>query len=251
MDRVGLEDGDVSFRLLESASPRSNEVATDLRALESYVPAGGGVEPDDIADLYVWYDAADAATFTYSSGVSVATWGDRSANALHVNAASSGDEPQRSGTLNSLPTVVFDNDWMVRDSPPVTTQPLTVFLVGKAAAWAGTGKGLIGAPVRILRGFNEKIYIGAGVDSTGHTVDTNWHLYAIVFNGASSQQRIDSVQVGTEDTGTAGFTSIRIGADQDINKLVGEIAEVVAYTRVLTAGEIGDIETYLETKWGL
>ena len=238
----------MSFRLLESGSARSSEVATDLRALESYVPAGGGVGPDDIADLYVWFDASDAATFTYSSGVSVATWGDKSGNALHVNAASGGDEPQRNGTLNSLATVVFDNDWMIRDSPPVTTQPYTVFLVGKVATWAGTGKGLIGAPVRFLRGFNDLLYIEAG-GSAGYSLDTNPHLITAVFAGASSQQRIDSTQVGTDNTGTAGFTSIRLGADQDINKLVGEIAEVVIYTRVLTATEIDDVEQYLTDKW--
>lgn len=56
----------------------------------------------------LWLDASDATTFTYSSGTVVSQWTDKSTNGYQFTNSSTSAQPSRSGTQNSLSTVVFD-----------------------------------------------------------------------------------------------------------------------------------------------
>lgn len=67
-----------------------------------------GTRTSPINGYAVWLDAADASTFTYSSGTVVSRWTDKSANAFAFEPASTTMAPSRSGTQNSKSTVVFD-----------------------------------------------------------------------------------------------------------------------------------------------
>ncbi len=61
-----------------------------------------------VSGYAVWLDAADASTFTYSSGTVVSRWTDKSANGYQFEPSTSSMAPSRSGTQNSKSTVVFD-----------------------------------------------------------------------------------------------------------------------------------------------
>ena len=215
----------------------------------------GEFDPSTIVGLRWWLDASDAATFSYVSGTQVHTWSDKSGNGHHAVQVSGGDGtgPERIGTLNGLPTVVWDGAcWAIGDeSIPTDTQPNTVFIVARVTtlAWSAVLDG--GNVVMRRQGFNGTFGFDAGT-AAGYTLDNSeYHIFTAVFNGASSLQRIDGAQVGTTNTGTGVFTKYKLGADGGDNRLNGAIAEVLICDASLSAGDITDVETYLIDKWGL
>jgi hypothetical protein len=66
---------------------------------------GGFTDPTDLPNLVYWYDATDASTFTFSSGVIVSQWNDKSGNAYHMTPPGTG--PNRV-TVASYLAVYFD-----------------------------------------------------------------------------------------------------------------------------------------------
>jgi hypothetical protein len=53
------------------------------------------VNPASISNLYLWLDADDASTFTYSSGTVVSQWNDKSANGYNATQATVANQPSR------------------------------------------------------------------------------------------------------------------------------------------------------------
>ena len=92
------------------------------------------------AGYHLWLDAANAGSFTYSSGTIVSQWTDRSSNAFTFTTATTGNQPSRSGTQNSKSTVVFDgtNDYLKSTAIKSTWKYLhdgtgaTIFIVAKS-----------------------------------------------------------------------------------------------------------------------
>ena len=218
------------------------------------VAGGGGFVPTDIAALAGWYDASDAASFTFSSGAVISQWNDKSGAGHHlVQATGAGTAPQRTGTLNSLSTVVWSGtNWALGTSgysPPA--QPYTVFIVGRmiSTSWAG----FMSTPVMIRRqGSDGNLGFDAGGTAASYALDTtNHHRITAVFNGATSKQRIDGVEVGTTNTGSGSFATYRFGADSAPNHANCHIAEICIYEAALTAPQIAQVESYLATRWGL
>ena len=84
--------------------------ATERADLLTYLRAKWMPVPQRINGLVGWWDASDAASFTFSSGSAVSQWQDKMGDDTrhHFAQATSGQQPQRTGTLNGLPTVVFD-----------------------------------------------------------------------------------------------------------------------------------------------
>lgn len=74
--------------------------------------AAGISSPLDIAGCVTWHDASVAGDFTFSAGTTVSQWNDKSTRAKHLTQATNGVRPERTGTQNSLSTVVFTADWM-------------------------------------------------------------------------------------------------------------------------------------------
>ena len=61
-----------------------------------------------VAGYNLWLDAADASTFTYSSGSVVSQWTDKSANGYTFTQSTVANQPTRTGTQNGKSTLVFD-----------------------------------------------------------------------------------------------------------------------------------------------
>jgi hypothetical protein len=222
-----------------------------------YTGTAPAFRPDYIEDCTGWWDASDATTFSYSSGVSVSRWRDKTAFVSDFTAPSSGDEPDRTGTINGLPVVSFDGAaWLncdVSGTPPVAAmpaQPSTIFAVASVntGAFYGVFAGSNGAQVR-RHGGTGQLSFDAGV-AAGYPLDAAPHLITAIFDRRSSEQRIDGLQVGTADTGVNDIGAFRVGTNNDSgNKMVGKIAEVCFYARHLTSTEITEVEAYLMAKW--
>jgi hypothetical protein len=93
-----------------------------------------------VAGYHLWLDAANAGSFTYSSGTVVSQWTDRSANAFTFTTAATSNQPSRNGTQNSKSTVVFDgyDDYLKSTAAASTWKYLhdgtgaTIFVVAKS-----------------------------------------------------------------------------------------------------------------------
>lgn len=84
--------------------------------------------------------------------------------------------------------------------------------------------------------------MNAGVDLTGGTFDTAFHVFGLLFNGASSQLRIDGAAVATGNSGVTApsGTAARINGPM-------RFGEIYVYNGNALAL---DTETFLRTKWG-
>lgn len=134
------------------------------------------------------------------------------------------------------------------------SQPVTALVVGKAGA-TGTQQfldGGIAGSLTIYRApgtFN--LYAGAVV--TGPVADSSFHTLLVVENGASSAIHEDG---GAPTTGNSGPTNpggVTIGAwaDGTLNQLIGDVAEVAVFNKVLSTAEKNQIGVYIVAEYGL
>ena len=227
--------------------------ATERADLLTYLRAKWMPVPKRINGLLGWWDASDAASFTFSSGSAVSQWQDKMGDDTrhHFAQATSGQQPQRTGTQNGLPTVVFDGTRQMTTGEwfPGISYP-SIWVVTKCTETVDNIQLLHAGGIQMYKdATNMMFYAGTSV---GVAIDTNWHVLGGVFNGASSSQRVDGVQVSTGNPGsTALDTWIELGHYSNGYRYEGEIAEIVVYDHALTAPEITQIESYLMDKWGL
>jgi hypothetical protein len=227
-----------------------------LGAAQVWPVSTGGWTPADLASLYAWYDASDAATFTFSSGAIVSQWADKKGT-RHLTNPTTAEQPNRSGTMNGLPVVTFDGGddrLMVQSWAATVAQPLTVYVVAKYTK-TGSHQALINVAFQFetKRSSNENHEFYAGSTYAGYLVASNVGLVlGAVYGAAVNQQRINGTQVGTTNTGTNGLAAWHMGrATHGGDAFGGAVAEVVICNAALSGADITALESYLKTKWGI
>jgi hypothetical protein len=106
-----------------TASPGAINVAVVVPQATVVVP----ISPDDISNLWGWWDAADTATITDTAGV-VTQIDDKSGNARHFVDGTSGPITN-SRTQNGLNVLDFTGGWLTQSANVGFPDPLTVFVV--------------------------------------------------------------------------------------------------------------------------
>ena len=226
------------------------------------------------ATLGGWYSPSSTFSPSNASGTLITQWGDLS-NANHnLNSTGGPEKPRISGnTQNGLLSVQYDGTSDYETINPFTqiggASGVTIFLVCKFNATGGTqvvtststgGSQLAisGATSR----YNLTFASGIGTD-TGSTVDTNFHIHTMAFNGSGIGNsdrliyRRDKVQrtlgyTGTVGTVTGAGTIFSLGATTvPSNFFNGYVGELIIYTRALTTVEIQSTENYLSNKWAI
>jgi hypothetical protein len=207
--------------------------------------------PTDIAGLVGWWKA-DA--ITASDGDPLTQWDDSSGNANHLTGSS---PTYQTAELNALPVVDGVDD---RLSAAFTlAQPTTVFIVAQyhAARSANDtlfdgGPGLMNSmrAYRVVTGIS--LYAGGTLEDVALAMDvqTSYHYYTAIFNGASSSLKADE---GTADTGSPG-TASPSGFTLASHGNVGEfgpvnVAEAFIFDSSLSAGDQTSMRDYLAAKW--
>ena len=221
----------------------SNGGAGDLEnlvvAIEIKSVAGAAWAPVYLPNLAMWYDAADAESFTYSSGSTILQWKDKSGANRHLTTSSGG--ATRSGSRVGLKTVVFTgDDDLITGTFTSIPSPVTVYVVLKTSNATGQ---FFNSQGGVEMWYNHTLSVwrvaaGAGPVSNAMGADV-WHVAGAVFDGAgSSSQRLDGTQVSTTNPGTNGLgTSLEIGSWVNSTWFVGEIAEMVICSTVLSPAE--------------
>jgi hypothetical protein len=230
--------------------------------------------PTEISTL-MWLDADDAGTFTFGTGVNVAQWNDKSGNGNHVVQATSGNQPDRdssTNTIGGLPVVSFDgtDDRLQRNSlsgwPANNGTAVTIAAVWRQRSAVGnlaffdisTGS-LTNETGLLFHGSSFQLILRA----TGISNAANSAAFAFVQNVAfqfactvKSDKREIFVNgtangANTTNNGTSAYTNLRLASlFQDVFPMLGDLGEFVVVsgdddtTRQL-------IEGYLAWKWGL
>ena len=218
------------------------------------------VDPTDLANLYLWFDA-DAVT-GLTDGDPVASW-PRSGGSAAVDLAQATASKQptyRTGvTPSGGPVLRFDgvNDTLVTPTATFISN-ITAFFVTSMSAGDN----------RVLMDGNTIYRSVIGTIQAGDT--TEWGLWANEFFYASNHRplplgvlsarfagsldgviRWDGAEVGRSASAqNPGLEGVRIGARYTDERFMGaDIAEVIIYSRQLSDAEILDVEAYLTAKW--
>jgi hypothetical protein len=234
------------------------------------VPAPPPFTPPDISNLWGWWDASDTGTIADTGG-QVTQWDDKSGNNRDLTTGASAAVVTGTRSQNSLNVIDFNVGQLAASANVGIPDPVTMFVVYVQDTTPGSpfirsivyAKGAGGeAGLRTTSTAPELVQqVGGTVVLTGSAITNGtWTMLSAKSDpggaGSTLTLRVDGSLVDT-DTGTGGFasssTTLRIGNyDGGSNRtLDGAVAEVIIYNAVLSAGDITDVETYLNDKWGI
>lgn len=211
----------------------------------------------------LWYDGQDIDGLnntTLIDGQGISTWVNKGSlgNAGNAVQGTTGLRPfyrriAETGKLGNKSAV--DNGgtrWMSNTAFAAITQPLTVAVVAKTNATGFSQTifdGALGGNVSLLAPTQVQPYSGVAYSTGQSFVVGTWETNLTTFNGASSTNRMNGVQVGPGNIGTTSVTNVGLFglAVSGSTLMNGSIAEVLIYNDGTTAAAI---ETYLTARYG-
>ncbi len=227
--------------------------------------------PTSITGCALWFDAADATTFTLN-GSTVASWRDKSGNGYSVGQATTSNQPTyATNILNGLPGIQLSLStylYQVGSSMPAfaSASAITVFMVAKngstysSAAWnlvntmwftgvdvatsryhfsfaLGSTPGVTIYPNQgAVVPLGSNALIGFTLAASGVSVNVNGSL--TTFGGSTPTSASDS-------------TWFMFGDARNIHTTDVNIYEFIGFTTTLTTTQRQTVESYLAQKWGL
>ena len=214
-----------------------------------------------------WYDAADSATITHSGG-SVSQWDDKSGNGNNLTQGTGADQPATGGDIGGLNSIQFTSDYMQLDSQIATLRAM--FMVTDNLNGCDTtfdssvllGEVTAGQSYTFIRmQDNYTISIDGNIPDTGHagangsTPTTNGGA------GGSTGKNIDlGLSLATKQSEIQWYADWDASIDVDyvgvnvpapIQKLEGDIGEVILLSSVPDDTTRQKLEGYLAWKWGM
>lgn len=235
-----------------------NRALTGAEISQNYSATAGHCLPSACGSNALWIDASDGQTVT-TSGAAVTLVSDRSGNGRSVSQSSSSMRPTlSSATRNGKKYLEFLGGQKLSSTNITIAQPLTMFAVARSGEVSNTNRQVVGnapnvAPVIYMNGGAWRQYAGAEVTSS-KSIDTDWHYISAVYNGSSSTMYVDGVPVITSgNPGSTGWSNaaFNIGNSSDNGfGWIGDIGEVMLFSKALTDAERQHTEKYLARKWG-
>ena len=247
-----------------------------VTSVEGAAPASPeeAVSESAFVDLQIWYDGADTSTLIPSATDEgqITQWTDKSVQAHNANPNGGSAKPSYENTTlqNGYGYLEFDGNDNLSVNPFTQLQSqagFTVFMVSKLLNTTGV-QYLSETNQNDLRmnanGTTMEVGMNGVVGTVATTADTNWARHTLVFDGSKSTNadrlvyRKDGAAKTLSFTGTVAATTNASNTHFYIGDNTGKtsgaeayIAEVLLFNRTLNAIEITNVESYLETKWGL
>lgn len=245
------------------------QVIAEPETLGDAVIGGGG----DLTDLQIWYDSADTATIipNATDESQITQWTDKSNFAHNANPDGGSAKPTYEDTTlqNGYGYIEFDGvDDSLKVSPftnITSISGLTVFQVFQTKnitppagdTFLGTNDADFG--ILHLNGDMKLTMKGSSFDTAKSITANTWHQHTLIYDGTAPSlgYRLDK-SAGTVTGGSVPSTS---SANTDemffgnnvsgTSALDGFLAEVIIFTKTLSAIEISNVENYLSNKWDL
>lgn len=227
--------------------------------------ASMGTDPASVSGLIALFRASDLGL---TDNTAVASWAPSAGSETAALAqGTAGNRPVfRTGQVGGHPAVRFTGAsshnldtgaWGT--SRPV---PVTVFLVAQADTGNGGNffSGRSGVYCYAGQEGTTTFYIGAGaVREASWTITTGssaWHVYAFVYNGASSSRYYDTTTATTVTTGTtasAALPGLRLGTNSTAASffLSGAIAEIAVVNGAMSSSAIASVLVWLAGRYSI
>lgn len=241
------------------------------RALLASVAAGGAVPPP--AGMSVWLDAN--AIIGLADTDPMATWLDQSGNGFDYTQGVGGLQPlYRTGQAggNGLPSAYFDGaDYLARtdfaDSQwggnaatiyvlanisTANNAPIYCRFAGTSVeVWWGDGTNQFIDVWHATAPASNGVWLRAAYPGGAGAWQNNWHLLEFLRSGSDGEMRYDNGVLILAETDSAEFPPHTSGQTKVGHQVTGFIAEVLAYTSVLGAGDRQAVRDYFNDKYAL
>jgi hypothetical protein len=236
-------------------------------------PRATGLNPSSIDSLQLWLDGADASTITTVSGA-VSQWNSKVGGVTATQTTANNRPEYRASGMNGKGALYFDG---------TNDQINTTFNANSLSGYVTYAIAVIPDAVMVDTKSNfEPVLYARGSSSNGVNVNTSstpkrWTathrntLYNSTVGGAvaaSSQIVLTTIDAttftvrvnGTQGTQAGTFASgsnetnaiFQVGRDgAQLRYFSGVIAEILLYSRTLTASELSSVEKYLAKKWNV
>jgi hypothetical protein len=232
-----------------------------------YRLAGSQFTPLSITGLLAWYDFSDQGTlFTDTARTTMVTAdtdvikgvADKSGGAIHLSEATNGPQ-YKVAVQNGRSVALFDGTDDILTSASITVaQPFTIIIAAQAVVLEGGGASNTefidantGRAIIYATGPGTNWGYFAGTAAVAGTRDTNFNIFTGIFNGASSNLRVNAVSISTSTPNTGGLsTTIFLGRDSGTNFYNVRHGEVAIYDSALSGANLTSAESYFRTKWG-
>ena len=199
---------------------------------------------------YAWYDSE---ALVYSDNDEIILWPDSSGNNRPLNVVGGDKAVYKENIKNSLPIARFTNDWIERAWGETLAQPNTVFIVCKLANTGQSNNYIfdgedVGRNAFMVFSGNFAMHATVSI-LQGSAEDTNWHVFSMQYNGASSILRMDGGNQVQGAGGASGSDGLTLGNPNNHGTgFVGDIGEIIFYNG---AESFTNNEAGLMAKWGL
>ncbi len=233
--------------------------------------------------LVLWLDADDADTIieTDSAG-KVSQWNDKSGNDNHVTQVEGVNQPGTGAeTINGKNTIHFNN-WGDgsggalngnQENIQIPLSDHTILLVVNFRDWSGSvlswtswgtwerevfepqGTGLIAKSYNVTGTVGHKILIDGDISNqdslirisveSGNNMITSLNGVMKTSHSILAVPNVDRFVIGANTTLTPD------GEDINLNYVNAKIGELLIYNRILSVGEVANVESYLADKWGI
>tara|TARA_R110000751_G_C13621831_1_gene464688 strand:+ start:95 stop:778 length:684 start_codon:yes stop_codon:yes gene_type:complete len=211
-------------------------------------------DPNSISGLGAWYDASDNSTITESSS-RVSQWDDKKGTANLVQATGGSQPLLVTADQNGLDIINFTGSRnMVTASLSAIAQPQTWYIVATAPLATGTTARIIdsGSQQMFHSAVSNRfsIYAGTQLNFVQSLGTTQYYIWTLRYNGASSDLLLDDVSKVTGNAGTSSAGTLDVAGrygDYANNKF----GEILRYDSDVSSGDDDLIIEYLEDKWGL
>lgn len=231
--------------------------ATNAGGQASATSAGSVIfTPSSVSGQLLWLQA-DSIT-SLSDGDPVSTWNDSSSNANNTTGTTTTRPLYKTAIINGLPVVRFDgtDDFLALGSA-LSNQAWHVFAVVRSI---GTStRTLLGGATgsfqyrtnllkqEVLKGSTASIGSSTSDVTTPAVISASYATpnAAFYLNGAADGTA-SSAQTFTANVVRVGRSTVSTG-----EPYANDIAELIVYNAVLSAGNRGSVTTYLGAKWGI
>jgi hypothetical protein len=210
-------------------------------------------DPSQLSGLQLWLDGDNAST---------STWTDSSSNHNDLTGHNTPTVNAADPNFNGKKTVSFaagSSQYYSSAANLLAAATAWTIVVCERTAALTAFQGFVSSITGSVEAYigsdnNYRLYNGSGpIVSSGSPVDSLPHVVTFTSTaGGSGTIYLDGVSVASGSIGTTGGTGTQVGNINGLGDyLSGTVATVLIYNRVLTPTEIGQIDTYLNTKYAV